>query len=74
MFEGENMMRGAWSHFMTREGPDGVSHAEREEQRRQRIYEIADRRHAHIIQNVQRTYAKLRSRQGKQQRSNIRKL
>ena len=37
-------MRGAWTHFMTREGPDGLSHAEREEQRLQKIYDIADRK------------------------------
>ena len=43
-------MRGAWSHFMTREGPDGLSHAEREEQRRQKIYEIADRKEEALMQ------------------------
>lgn len=50
MFEGENMMRGAWTHFMTREGPDGLSHVEREEQRLQRIYDIADRRTEALMQ------------------------
>lgn len=44
------MMRGVWSHFMTREGPDGLSHAEREEQRLQRIYDIADRKMEALMQ------------------------
>ena len=43
-------MRGAWTHFMTREGPDGLSHAEREEQRLQRIYDIADRKEEALMQ------------------------
>ena len=50
MFEGDNMMRGAWTHFVTREGPDGLSHAEREEQRRQRNYDIADRKEEALMQ------------------------
>ena len=50
MFEGDNMMRGAWSHFMTREGPDGLSHVEREEQRLQRLYDIADRKMEALMQ------------------------
>lgn len=50
MFKGENMMRGAWSHFMTREGPDGLSHVEREEQHLQRIYDIADRKMEALMQ------------------------
>lgn len=50
MFEGENRMRGAWAHFMTREGPDGLSHAEREEQRLQRLYDIADRKMEALMQ------------------------
>ena len=50
MFEGENRMRGAWAHFMTREGPDGLSHVEREEQRLQRIYDIADRKMEALMQ------------------------
>ena len=35
---------------MTREGPDGLSHAEREEQLRQRLYEIADRKEEALMQ------------------------
>ncbi len=35
---------------MTREGPDGLSHAEREEQRLQRIYDIADRKMEALMQ------------------------
>ena len=35
---------------MTREGPDGLSHADREELRRQRIYEIADRKDEALMQ------------------------
>ena len=43
-------MRGAWSHFMTREGPDGLSHVEREEQRLQKLYDIADRKTEALMQ------------------------
>lgn len=35
---------------MTKEGPDGLSHAEREEQRLQRIYDIADRKMEALMQ------------------------
>lgn len=35
---------------MTREGPDGLSHAEREEQRLQKIYDIADRKTEALMQ------------------------
>ena len=35
---------------MTREGPDGLSHAEREEQRLQKIYDIADRKMEALMQ------------------------
>lgn len=35
---------------MTREGPDGLSHVEREEQRLQRIYDIADRKMEALMQ------------------------
>lgn len=35
---------------MTREGPDGLSHAEREEQRLQRIYDIADKKMEALMQ------------------------
>ena len=35
---------------MTREGPDGLSHVEREEQRLQRIYDIADRKTEALMQ------------------------
>lgn len=35
---------------MTKEGPDGLSHAEREEQRLQRIYDIADRKSDALMQ------------------------
>ena len=44
------MMRGAWSHFMTREGPDGLSHAQREEQRLQKLYDIADKKMEALMQ------------------------
>lgn len=50
MFEGENRMRGAMAHFMTREGPDGLSHVEREEQRLQRLYDVADRKMEALMQ------------------------
>lgn len=50
MFEGENRMRGALTHFMTREGPDGLSHAQREEQRLQRLYDTADRKLEALMQ------------------------
>ena len=35
---------------MTREGPDGLSHVEREEQRLQRAYDIADRKQEALMQ------------------------
>lgn len=37
-------MRGALSYFATRKGDDGLSHLEREEQRRQKIWDIYDRK------------------------------
>ena len=35
---------------MTREGPDGLSHVEREEQRLQKLYDIADRKEEALMQ------------------------
>ena len=75
MFEGENLMRGAWSHFMTREGPDGLSRVEQEEQRLQRLYDIADRKTEALMQRDMYSIPiplKKQLRQGKQQRSSIR--
>lgn len=43
MFENGGLNRGAIGHFMTREGPDGLSHLERDEQRRQKIWDRMDR-------------------------------
>lgn len=44
MFKDGNMMRGAMGYFATRIEEDGLSHVQREEQRRQKIWDRADRR------------------------------
>ena len=43
-FENGGLMRGALGYFMTRKADDGLSHLEREELRRQKIWDMADRR------------------------------
>ena len=43
MFENGGLMKGALAYYMTRKGEDGLSHVEREEQRRQKIWDRMDR-------------------------------
>ena len=44
IFENGGMMTGAFSYFKTREGEDGLSHLERDEQRRQKLWDKMDRK------------------------------
>lgn len=44
MFENGGLMRGALGYYYTRKGEDGLSHLEREDQRRQKIWAIEDRK------------------------------
>ena len=43
MFENGGLMKGALAYYMTRKDEDGLSHVEREEQRRQKIWDRMDR-------------------------------
>ena len=43
MFENGGLMKDALAYYMTRKGEDGLSHVEREERRRQKIWDRADR-------------------------------
>ena len=44
IFENGGLMRGALDYFKTREGEDGLSHIERDEQRRQKLWDKMDRK------------------------------
>ena len=43
MFENGGLMKDALAYYMTRKGEDGLSHVEREEQRRQKLWDRMDR-------------------------------
>ena len=43
MFENGGLMKDALAYYMTRKGEDGLSHVEREERRRQKIWDRMDR-------------------------------
>jgi len=44
LFENGGLMSGAFTYFQTREGEDGLSHVERDQQRRQKQWDIMDRK------------------------------
>ena len=43
MFENGGLMKDALAYYMTRKGEDGLSHVEREDRRRQKLWDRADR-------------------------------
>jgi hypothetical protein len=53
VFENGGLMRGAMSYIATRKGDDGFSHLEREELRRQKIWDRSDRKiEAQLLRDV----------------------
>ena len=50
LFEGDFLTRGAFAYFQQRKGADGLSNVEREQQRRQRLWDIEDKKNMAQLQ------------------------